>query len=406
MRFDLSSGEVLVSFRVKRVSLIFAIVIGAFGAAFALSNLKPPPQKESENDLALLIDVQTLESGSYKFTIESQGTIRPLTETILSAEVSGSIISVSPKFIAGGVFAAGEELMRIDQTNYVGAVEQAQALLNQRQIEYDGAKTLRTQGYRAEAEFAAAEAALATANANLIRAKRDFDRTRIRLPYEGMVRSRNANLGQFVNPGQELGVVFATDIAEVRLPLTDRDLAFVDLPDATEITASGISSNGPTVTLTAVQRGRSSSWTAKIVRSEGVVDERARVTYAVARISDPYRLHGSSNDEKPLPMGTFVSAQIEGATIDAAVRLPRSALRRNNEVVFVDEDNRLRIRPVQVMRADSTYVYVAGDDLAGERISRSAIESPVNGAEVRTTDDPPEQAVEDTELASSGDNGD
>jgi len=396
----------LVSFRVKRISLISVIVIGALGAAFALSKLKPPPQKESENELALLIDVQTLESGRYNFTIESQGTVRPLTETILSAEVSGSIISVSPKFIAGGVFAAGEELMRIDQTNYVGAVEQAQALLNQRQIEYDGAKTLRTQGYRAEAEFAAAEAALATANANLIRAKRDFDRTRIRLPYEGMVRSRNANLGQFVNPGQELGVVFATDIAEVRLPLTDRDLAFVDLPDATEITASGISGNGPTVTLTATQRGRSSSWTAKIVRSEGVVDERARVTYAVARISDPYRLHGSSDDLKPLPMGTFVSAQIEGATVDAAVRLPRSALRRNNEVVFVDEDNRLRIRPVQVIRADSTYVYVAGDDLAGERISRSVIESPVNGAEVRTTDDPPEEAVEDTELASSGDNGD
>jgi len=357
-------------------------------------------------DVELLVDVQTLETGSYSFVIESQGTVRPLTETILSAEVSGSIVSVSPKFIAGGVFAAGEELMRIDPTNYVGAVDQAVAVVKQRQIEFDGAKTLRTQGYRAEAEFAAAAAALATAKANLIRAKRDLERTRIRLPYEGMVRSRSANLGQFVNPGKELGVVFATDIAEVRLPLTDQDLAFVDLPDASEITESGVSANGPAVTLTAVQRGRPASWTAKIVRSEGVVDERARVTYAVARIIDPYRLHRSSAGEVSLPMGTFVSARIDGATVDGAVRLPRSSLRSRNEVVFVDEENRLRIRPVEVIRTDSEYAYVTGDTLVGERISLTAIESPINGAKVRTTDDPPEPAGSEQELASAGDDGD
>ena len=393
------------SFQFKRYVLIAVIVFVAIGGAVGLSKLKPPPQSEPVGDIELLIEVQTLESSSYSFVIESQGTVRPLTETILSAEVSGSIIRVSPKFIAGGVFAAGEELMRIDPTNYAGAVNQAQALLKQRQIEFDGAKTLRTQGYRAEAEFAAAEAALATANANLIRARLDLDKTRIRLPYEGMVRSRSANLGQFVNPGKELGIVFATDIAEVRLPLTDQDLAFVHLPDPSEITESGISANGPTVTLTAVQRGQTSSWTAKIVRSEGVVDERARVTYAVARIADPYRLHDTSTDETPLPMGTFVSARIAGATVDSAVRLPRSVLRRRNEVVFVDEDNRLRIRPVQVIRTDSAYAYVAGDELAGERISVTAIESPINGAIVRTTDDPPREAEETHELAQGSDAG-
>jgi RND family efflux transporter MFP subunit len=395
-----------VSFRAKRITLIAAILIVAIAAAAGLSQLKPPPQVAPVGNVQLLIDVQTLESGSYSFEIESQGTVRPLTETILSAEVSGSIVRVSPKFVAGGVFAAGEELMRIDPTNYVGAVDQAVALVKQRQIEFDGAKTLRTQGYRAEAEFAAAEASLATAKANLIRARRDLERTRIRLPYEGMVRSRSANLGQFVNPGKELGVVFATDIAEVRLPLTDQDLAFVDLPDASEITDSGVSANGPAVTLTAVQRGRTASWTATIVRSEGVVDERARVTYAVARITDPYRLHRQSAGEVPLPMGTFVSARIAGATIDGAVRLPRSSLRSRNEVIFVDKENRLRIRPVEVIRTDSEYAYIAADSLVGERISLTAIESPIDGAKVRTTDDPPEPAGDEQELATAGNGGD
>ena len=376
------------SFRLKQGLLVAAILILAIAAAGGLTALKPPPEEKPARNVELLVDVQTLEAKSYSFTIESQGTVRPLTETTLSAEVSGSIVSVSPKFIAGGVFAAGEELMRIDPTNYVGALRQAEALVKQRQIEFDGAKTLRTKGYRAEAEFAAADAALATAKANLIRAKRDLSRTRIQLPYDGMVRSRSANLGQFVNPGKELAVVFATDLAEVRLPLTDQDLAFIDLPDASEITASGASANGPIVKLSAVQQGRIATWTARIVRSEGVVDERARVTYAVARIIDPYRLHGDTEHETALPMGTFVSASIRGATIDAAVRVPRAALRRKKEAIFIDEENRIRIRAIQVIRSDAEYAYVAGDGLAGERISLTAIESPINGMKVRTTDDP------------------
>ncbi len=383
-----------------------SILLTTFVVAMSLSRLKPPPHKKPAGETELLVDVMTLESGSFSFVIKSQGTVRPLTETILSAEVSGSIVHVSPRFIAGGVFAAGEELMRIDQTNYLGAVDQAKALLKHRQIEFDGAKTLRTKGYRAEAELAAAEAALATAKANLIRAERDLDRTRIRLPYEGMVRSRSANLGQYVNPGKELAVVFATDIAEIRLPLTDQDLAFVDLPDASEITASGRPANGPAVTLSAIQRGRLSTWQATIVRSEGVVDERARVTYAVARIADPYQLHDSSINETPLPMGSFVSAQISGTTVDSTIRIPRSTLRRRNEVVFVDEDNRLRIRTVRIIRTDADFAYIENESFAGKRISLSAIESPVNGAKVKTTDDPPALADDETSLASKSDSGD
>lgn len=376
------------TFETKRRFFIVAILAISVALAIAMAKLKPPAEKEAVDDKALLVDVLRLEAGSYSFTIVSQGTVRPLTETIISAEVSGPIVSVSPKFVAGGVFAAGEELMRIDQTNYRGVVLQEQALVKQRQIEFDGAKSLRTQGYRAEAEFAAAEAALATASAKLIRAQRDLDRTRIRLPYAGMVRSRSANLGQFVSPGKELGIAFATDIAEVRLPLTDQDLAFVDLPDASEITASGESANGPIVTLSAIQRGRMASWTARIVRSEGVVDERTRVTFAVARVLDPYGLQGISEYATPLPMGTFVGAKIQGATINPAVRMPRAVLRRQNEVIFIDADNRIRVRPVELIRSDNEYAYVAGADLAGERISLTVIESPINGQLVRTTDTP------------------
>jgi RND family efflux transporter MFP subunit len=383
------------SFRTKRLIVGAFILIAGLGIAALLGKLKPPLESEDQRSIEILVDVLPLESSTVNFEISSQGTVRPRTETILSAEVAGSIVSISPEFIAGGVFAAGEELMRIDPTNYEGEVEQAEAVLKQRQIEFDGAQTLRTQGYRAEAEFAAAGAAMATAKSDLIRARRDLERTRIRLPYEGMVRSKQADLGQYVNPGTALGIVFSTDSAEVRLPLTDQDLAFVDLPDIT--TSAG--TVGPLVTLTAVQRGVPVTWQAQIVRTEGVVDERARVTYAVAKVADPYKLHDDSRTETPLPMGTFVRATIGGKTADNVVRVPRTALRGNGQLVFVDKGGRIRIRDVEILRADSEYAYIRSETISGERISLTVIESPINGMKVSVVGEAREEDSENPRLA-------
>ncbi len=197
-----------------------------------------------------------------------------------------------------------------------------------------------------------------------------------------------------MNPGTRLGVTFATDYAEVRLPLTDHDLAFIDLPGAAEISESG-AADGPIVDLSAMQKGKPAHWQARIVRTEGVVDEKTRVTYAVARITDPYRLADKASVESPLPMGTFVSASIEGATVDNIIRVPRSALRGNNQLMFVDADKRLRIRDVDIVRSDADYAYIRGGAMIADRISITTLESPLNGMEVRTSDDLPETADEE-----------
>lgn len=374
----------------RRWILIPALIVIPTVAAWFLTTLKPEPPKKDEAKLDMLVDVLVLESASEDFVIRSQGTVRPRTQTVLSAEVSGAIVDISPKFVAGGVFSKGETLMRIDPTNYRVAVDKAEALVAQRQIEYDGAVKLKSQGYRAEAELASSAAALASAKAELTSARRNLERTSIRLPYEGMVLSKEADLGQFVNPGTRLGVTFSTDMAEIRLPLTDQDLAFVELPGAHRA-ASSSQSVGPEVTLSAMQRGRLQEWQAKIVRSEGVVDERSRVTYAVASIDDPYRLH---SDGPPLPVGTFVSAEIEGHSPVQTIRVPRSALRGSDELVFVTEDNTIDLRHVQILRADSEYAYISGGAEIGERISLTAIEAPIDGMSVRTTDRPGMESAE------------
>jgi len=371
-----------------RKLLIVGILVAAVIVAVLMAQMRPEPPKKETADLYPLVEVLVLETMTANFEVRSQGTVLPRTETVLSAEVQGTITSISPKFIAGGVFEKSEVLMRIDPTNYDVAVKQAKALVKQRQIEYDGAKKLQSQGYRAEAEFASAAAALATAEAELVRARRNLERTYIRLPYEGIVRAKETDLGQFVNPGTRLGVVFATDYAEVRLPLTDSDLAFVDLPGAADIGLSG-RADGPMVRLVATQKGREAEWQAQIVRTEGVVDEKSRVTHAVAHVVDPYRRHSEGN---MLPIGTFVGATIEGSSASNLIQVPRRVVRGSRELLFLDDENKVEIRRVDIVRSDSEYSYIGGGAAAGERIVVSAVEAPINGMSVRTEESTTEES--------------
>jgi len=387
---------------IRKFVVIPGILFAAVGLMMVLSQFKPEPPKRENENLDLLVETLTLELSTDSFRISSQGTVRPRTQTVLSAEVSGSIVSISPKFVAGGVFREGESLMRIDPTNYTVAVDKAEALIKQRQIEYDGAEKLLSQGYRAESEFASAGAALASAQAELVRAERDLERTFIRLPYEGMVLSKDTDIGQFVNPGTQLGITFATDIAEIRLPLTDQDLAFVELPSMADFKVAE-DMGGPTVQLTATQKGKRAEWDARIVRSEGVVDERSRVTYAVARIDDPYKLHGEGT---PLPIGTFVAAEITASSVLDLIRIPRTALRGADQVLLVDDENKIEIRTVDVVRSDERFAYVGGGVAAGERIATTAIEAPTNGMSVRTAESIAAESAENEDKVVSRVDGD
>jgi len=377
--------------KTKRRLVIVLILMSSVAVMYGLKTMRPESQKKPVKETAMLIDVLKLKSAPVTFKITSQGTVKPRTETILSAEVSGRIISISDKFIPGGIFYTNEVLMEIDPTDYEVAVAQSKALLKQRQIEFDGAKSLRKKGYRAEAEMAAADTALQTAKAALVKATKNLQRTKIRLPYDGMVKAKGSDIGQFVNPGSRLGTTFAVDKAEVRLALTDQDLAFLRLPEASD-SAKNIATNEPAVILSATRKGKYQQWKARIVRTEGVIDEKSRVTYAVAQIDDPYRLNIEGDEDinvTPLLVGTFVKAVIEGSSYSNVIKVPRTSIRGKNELLFVDSNNQLDIRQVNILRADTEHAYILEDAIqTGERISITAIESPINGMKVRTSDDP------------------
>ncbi len=365
--------------------VVLAIVVVA--GLYQLAQGKRPERKE-EAEAAVLVETIPARVQSLNLTISSQGTVKPRTETTLVAEVGGKIIQVSPNFVAGGFFRNGETLLQIDPSDYDAALQRAQADLAAREAQLADQQARSDQALKdwknlgrsgepsdltlRKPQLAEAQAAVKAAEATLKKAQRDLDRTRITAPYDGLVRNKQADVGQYVSPGTPLGVSFSIETAEIRLPLTSRDIGFLQLPSAT----ADAQQTGPRVRLTAAGSGIAGEWWAEIIRTEGVIDEASRVLYAVAEVVDPYAVLGQS-EQSALRMGTFVRAEIEGIRADNVISLPRSVLRQDNTVLVANDQRKLEIRPVEVLRAEPEIVYLTSGIRDGERVITTAMDAPL-----------------------------
>jgi RND family efflux transporter MFP subunit len=348
------------------------------------------PERKEDGGQAILVETIVAAQRSLNFVVHSQGAVRPRTETTLVSEVSGKVVWVSPAFVAGGFFRRDEELLRIDPSDYEAALKRAEANLASRrarladeQARSDQAlKDWRNLGREGEPsdlvlrkpQLQDAIANVSAAEADLQKARRDLERTRITVPYDGLLREKMVDIGQYVAPGTRLGVSFAIDTAEIRLPLSATDLAYLELPSATE---SG-DDRFPPVTLFAEEGGETRSWNARIIRTEGVMDETSRVLYAVAQVVDPYGVLGRSAQEE-LRMGTFVRAEIQGMAAENVIVLPRYVLQNDNTVLVANAQNELEIRPVTVVRAEPRTVYLSSGVRGGERIVTTTLDAPIPG---------------------------
>lgn len=387
-----------------RILLPVAILVAAILVFAVMVAQNERPERRAPEQAAMLVEAIRPAISQERFMIEAQGTVQPKTRTTVVSEVSGPIVWMSDDFIAGGLFEAGEELARIDPSDYEAALlaaeaelAAARATLADEQARSDAARDdfRRLYGDSREPsdlvlrlpQLARAEASVQAQEAAVMRARRNLERTRIRLPYDGMVVERSTDLGQYVTPGSTLGVAFATDVAEVRLPMSDRDLSFLDLPARAE--RDGF--RRP-VTLTATVAGRPGTWPATLVRTEGVVDENTRLTYVVAEIRDPYALDAGT-DRRALPVGTYVDAGIPGRSAAGLVVVPTEAVHGGNQVYVADADDRLQVLTVDIVRRTPDRVYIDNAIGPDDRIVTTAIPAPVPGLRLRVREPEPQLQI-------------
>jgi len=381
------------------------------------------PEDRVLQNAAPLVRITLAEPVAYRFSVTTHGSVSPRTESDLIPQVSGELLWISPSLVAGGFFESGDVLARIDQADYRVDRETARASVARAKSEHGRAKkelerqrllanrSVASESRIDDAEntFSVAEATLREAQARLERASRNLSRTELKAPYRGRVRNKQVDVGEFVTRGASIAKLYAVDFAEVRLPVPDRELAYLDVPLVPQIrddAAQATPAPGSRVVLSAEFAGRDHLWEATLVRTEGELDPRSRMVHLVARVSDPYGLEANPEMPRttPLAVGLFVKAEIEGHSIDRAFVVPRDALRPEDQVYVVDAENRLHFRDVEVLRTERENVILGEGLEEGDRVCTSPLEAVIDGMEVRVLGD--ERNEQNGDLAEQSDGPD
>lgn len=383
-----------------RALLPLLILLGCGWLGYWFITNKPEQQMREMPAPLVSVEGITLKAVTHPVRVTSQGTVQPRTRSTMHPEVSGKVIEVDSNFRPGAFFKKDAVLIKLDPVDYETAITIAQAEVAQAKVMLveekaradqarDSWKTLGRAGQPGELVVRApqiirAEADIAAAEARVVKARRDLERTIIRAPYDGQVIELGVDVGQFVSQGTVLGRIFATDYVEIRLPLPERESMHLTLPERYR---DGIeAASAPKVHLRAMHNGKPVFWEGNLVRVESNLDAETRQITAIAQIMDPYARR--SDGMPPLKIGQFVEAEIEGRMLENVFLIPRSTVRAGNEIILIDRPaDTLRRMSVEPLLGDERYLVIDAKakkaPAEGAVLCLTPIPFPADGARVK-----------------------
>lgn len=377
------------SIRLRQIVIPLLVLVAGVAVAALLIASRRQPEPQPKPSAGPLVRAIQVHPGTVTVVVQGTGTVRARRTVELIPQVAGRVIAVAPSFVEGGFFAAHDELLTIDPSDYEAALESARAQVARAEVQLELARAesdvarhewerdhpgqeppsplvvKEPQVRQAQADLEAAKAAADTAQTNL-------DRTHISLPFAGRVVSKSADLGQYVAPGQVLAAVYGTDLMEIPVPLKDEDLAWFDVP------GPGASrSSGSSAAVTADFAGRHREWTGRVARTEGQVDLATRTIHVVVEVPGAARDHG-----RALIPGMFVNVAIRGRTLEQSYAVPRHAI-HEGAVLWVVRDGLLHFTPVEVAHVDGETAYLSSGLEDGDVVVTSQLEVVTDGMKVR-----------------------
>ena len=357
--------------------VILAVGIGMFGL---FMSMKKPPEEKPQEAYSQIVAVDSVAMKPIQLNVDSQGVVNARYETRIVAQVAGEIVELAEAFVRGGFVRKGQLLARIDPSDYDAGLIEAQAnyaaALAALEIELAAGHVAKEEwknvvssavpsdlGLR-RPQLKQEQAKVKAAEAAVKRAKRDLERTEVVAPFDALIGSRQIGLGSYVGTGTELGKVYNTSVAEVRLPISTNELQYLD--------NNGV---GAKVDLMADFAGQSIVWQATIARSEGVIDEQSRMSHLVAEITAPYdhQIH-----DVALRFGTYVSARVYGISLPQAAVIPLHLVNRGR-VAVLDDQQKLRFKSVVVTREQKREAVITEGLNSGDQMITSAVDYPVEG---------------------------
>ena len=385
----------------KRIIGPFVVIVVTLLVVIGLVRTAPEPEvgEAVTNRIGVYIERATRTGARAEVTV--YGEVRPRVQIDVISEVSGRVTDVSSRFTEGGSVMAGDALLTIEDRDYVVAVSEARARLAARLLELEQALADADVAWQQLArevnpsdlalrkpQIAQARAGVQAAELSLSRAESDLSRTKISLPFDARITQTMVDEGQYVGAGRTVASVFSTDVAEVRLPLTDADIAALGVPIGFEAPEGA----GLPVQLSTDVAGATRRWSGQLVRLDASLDPRTRSTFGTVEVADPFDV---ADGDMPMAPGLFVAAEIEGRTLADVLAIPAAGLRAGGRVFIMNDDDVLEIRSVIVAHATASVAYLSNGINEGDRIIVSPIRNPVAGMALSAI----EEAAEPVQLS-------
>jgi membrane fusion protein, multidrug efflux system len=188
------------------------IIVGSFflfGSLFNNRDSGPAAEDGQAPSRAPRVVYEIFHADEQPGYISLRGRTQAVREVSVRAETGGRVVEApAPE---GARVSEGDLLCRLEVDARQAALDQARADLRAAQQEYEGAVTLSDRGYRSQNSVSALEAARDGARARLEAAQQEMANIFIRAPFDGWFDSRDAEIGDFLSPGQPCGTVLELD---------------------------------------------------------------------------------------------------------------------------------------------------------------------------------------------------
>jgi RND family efflux transporter MFP subunit len=374
--------------------LLPIIIICLAGAGFWYIKDNAPQARKKPITQATGVKVETKKVApkTLQLELQSYGQISAKTTTKLSAQVNGVVVKVADNFAEGAFFAEGDLLISLDNRDFQNTINAAKADLTQAQqdLALENAKVAQAKAdwqrlnkntkvptlVSRTPQAKSAKAKVSSMHAKYNQAIIDFQRTKIIAPFDGRIMSKQINIGDYASANTSLAEIISTDVLQVRLPLKNSDLAFIDLPQQQLSVQQDQKTNQPNVKFT-TSLIETQSWLGKIVRTEATIDTSSQQLFVIGEIEAPFS--AQQNNKHSLKIGQYVAANIQGKTLPNTISINVSNLYQG-EYVFIVVKGIIEKRLVTVSWRNDSIAIIADGLKAGDILVTSILSDAAQGS--------------------------
>lgn len=367
----------------KIVLPIMVIVLSVFLFIYFAKNQKKVDKAEVKEKITI-VKTESYKPITEVIKINGNGTVRPEKSVNLIPQVGGIIISTASNMKVGAKFRKGDLLFKIDDTEYKLRLETAKAGLASAQVklitEEENIKIAKFEWEQYKKENPGEEAGLLTlrepqykmalagvksAEASVGLSELTLKRTEIRAPFDGIVKSRNVTTGQFVGPGQSLGMLYSTNKAEIVIPIKKDDLKWFDNLNKKNKVIISSNSNGKKIL-----------WDGYVDRIDKELDAQSRMVKVIVNVDKPL------NGKNELMFGLFVKGEIITETRENIYKIPRYLIDENGKIMIAD-NGILKFKKVNVVKIDDDMAIIDNGIEENYEIITNRMDVAVEGMKVK-----------------------